>query len=538
MGGQDDLHVRVQFQHQVDESFLPLDVQRHLGLVHEEHVGLAVFHEHGEQDGKHLFLAAGELVGHQCLADLRESYLVLGTHNLLAGFGEQLVDDVLEPLLGLRQLLRGIGIALLQFGNDAVADVHLIVEVFALQVVQLEVECRGDAGVHMAHRLQVQHGGVQRADNVVADVRRVLGFHQQVDTFEQVVCHVAVRVDALHHLVQDGRLAHAVDAAQHVDVRVECPDDVLLAAPEGVNLNLLDVCCVLHSSICCLLHDSETKVQKKAQTQATGTKKNVNTADYLAIWAKCTTFAAMKNLATRRTIRQYSEREVSDQLLDRLMAEACRTQTMGNLQLYSVVVTRSADMKQRLAPAHFNQPMVTQAPVVLTVCADFNRTSTWARCRQAEPGYDNFLSFINAATDALLYTQTLCNLMDEEGLGYCYLGTTVYQPQLIIDILELPRLVMPVATLTVGWPDHQPALSDRLPLDSFVHRETYRDYLAADIDKYYYDKEHLPENLEFLRINHKDTLAQIFTDIRYTRKDNEAMSATLLQTLKKQGFLD
>ena len=220
------------------------------------------------------------------------------------------------------------------------------------------------------------------------------------------------------------------------------------------------------------------------------------------------------------------------------MTEAARTQTMGNLQLYSVVITRSAEMKQRLAPAHFNQPMVTQAPVVLTVCADFNRTSTWARCRQAEPGYDNFLSFINAATDALLYTQTLCNLMDEEGLGYCYLGTTVYQPQQIIDILELPRLVMPVATLTVGWPDEQPPLSDRLPLDSFVHRETYRDYLAADIDNYYYDKEHLAENIEFLRINHKDTLAQIFTDIRYTRKDNEAMSATLLQTLKKQGFLD
>ena len=246
----------------------------------------------------------------------------------------------------------------------------------------------------------------------------------------------------------------------------------------------------------------------------------------------------MKNLATRRTIRHYSDKEVTEELLNRLMTEAARTQTMGNLQLYSVVVTRSAEMKQRLAPAHFNQPMVTQAPVVLTVCADFNRTSTWARCRQAEPGYDNFLSFINAATDALLYTQTLCNLMDEEGLGYCYLGTTVYQPQQIIDILQLPRLVMPVATLTVGWPDEQPPLSDRLPLDSFVHHETYRDYLAADIDKYYYDKEHLPENLEFLRVNNKETLAQIFTDIRYTRKDNEAMSQGLLKALKKQGFLD
>ena len=104
---------------------------------------------------------------------------------------------------------------------------------------------------------------------------------------------------------------------------------------------------------------------------------------------------------TRRTIRQYSEKEVSDELLNRLMTEASRTQTMGNLQLYSVVVTRSEEMKAKLAPAHFNQPMVMQAPVVLTICADFNRTSVWARNRKAVPGYDNFLSYQNAAIDAL-----------------------------------------------------------------------------------------------------------------------------------------
>ena len=245
----------------------------------------------------------------------------------------------------------------------------------------------------------------------------------------------------------------------------------------------------------------------------------------------------MKNLETRRTIRQYSLRDVSDELLRRLLTEASRTQTMGNLQLYSVVITRDYSQKLKLAPAHFNQPMVTSAPVVLTICADFNRTSTWARCRNAEPGYDNFLSFINAATDALLYTQTLCNLMDEEGLGYCYLGTTVYQPQQIIDLLQLPRLVMPVATLTVGWPDETPALSDRLPLESFIHEETYTDYLAADIDTYYNYKEQLDENRHFVALNHKETLAQVFTDIRYTRRDNEALSATLIDTLRRQGFM-
>ena len=245
----------------------------------------------------------------------------------------------------------------------------------------------------------------------------------------------------------------------------------------------------------------------------------------------------MESLRNRRSIRKYAGRDVSDLLLNDLLFQAERTQTMGNLQLYSVVITRDRQKKEQLAPAHFNQPMVKQAPVVLTICADFRRTSQWARCRQAEPGYDNFLSFINASTDALLFTQTLCNLMDEEGLGYCYLGTTVYMPSMIIDSLKLPRLVMPVATLTVGWPAEEPPLSDRLPTASFVHNETYRDYTPQAIDTYYHDKEQLPENQHFVEINHKETLAQIFTDIRYTRKDNEAMSEGLLAALKQQGFL-
>lgn len=246
----------------------------------------------------------------------------------------------------------------------------------------------------------------------------------------------------------------------------------------------------------------------------------------------------MMNILTRRTIRKYSGRDITPELLNRLLEEAARTQTMGNLQLYSVVVTRSAEGKAALAPAHFNQPMVTQAPVVLTICADFNRTSTWARCRKAEPGYENLLSFMNAASDALLYTQTFCNLAEEAGLGICYLGTTIYQPQQIIEALHLPSLTFPVATLTVGWPAEEPPLTDRLPLSAFVHEENYHNPSPEDIDKFYSAKEELPENKEFVRINHKETLAQVFTDIRYTKKDNEALSRILHETLKQQGFIN
>ena len=245
----------------------------------------------------------------------------------------------------------------------------------------------------------------------------------------------------------------------------------------------------------------------------------------------------MKSIQNRTSIRKYSSREVSDELLNRLLEEAERTPTMGNLQLYSVVITRSEEGKKALAPAHFNQPMVTGAPVVLTICADYRRTTLWAENRNAHPGYDNILSFMNAATDALLFTQTFCNLAEEEGLGTCFLGTTVYMPKMIIDTLKLPKLVMPVATITLGWPDEQPAQSERMPLRSIIHQETFEDYTPEKIDDFYAEKENLEVNKEFVRINHVETLAQVFTDIRYTKKDCETMSKGLLDALKNQGFL-
>lgn len=245
----------------------------------------------------------------------------------------------------------------------------------------------------------------------------------------------------------------------------------------------------------------------------------------------------MDNVKRRRTIRKYTSRDIAPELLDQLLETSCRASTMGNLQLYSIVVTRDQKMKEMLAPLHFNQPMVTNAPVVLTFCADFHRTSVWCEERKAVPGYDNFLSFVNASIDTLLLAQTFCTLAEEKGLGICYLGTTVYNPDRIVDVLRLPRLVMPVATVTVGYPDENPAQPDRLPLEAVVHQESYHDYTRADIDRLYAYKESLPENDFFVKENKKETLAQVFAEIRYTRKDNEAMSETFLRTLKKQGFL-
>lgn len=245
----------------------------------------------------------------------------------------------------------------------------------------------------------------------------------------------------------------------------------------------------------------------------------------------------MDSIKNRRTIRKYKKQDIPDTLLESMLEEAFRASTMGNMQLYSVIITKDDDMKSKLAPAHFNQPMVTQAPVVLTFCADFNRFTKWCLQRNATPGYDNFLSFINAASDTLLVTQNFCTIAEDNGLGICYLGTTIYNPGPIIEVLNLPKLVIPVATITVGYPDELPQQPDRLPLNGIIHKETYKDYDSNDIDEIYRLKEALPENKSFVLINNKETLAQVFTDLRYKKADNEFMSENLIKVLKEQDFI-
>ena len=246
----------------------------------------------------------------------------------------------------------------------------------------------------------------------------------------------------------------------------------------------------------------------------------------------------MKAILNHRSIRKYKTTPIEESLLNEILQAGVRASTTGNMQVYSIVVTTDNEIKEQLAPCHFNQPMVKQAPVVLTFCADFNRFNKWCQQRNAVPGYDNFLSFITAAIDALLVAQNVCIAAEDKGLGICYLGTTTYTADKIIDVLKLPKGVVPVTTVVVGYPDETPELTDRLPLPAVLHREVYQDYSDGDIDQIYAAKEALPLTKELLKENKKETLAQIFTDNRYTKKDNVTFSKVLLKVLSDQGFMN
>lgn len=238
----------------------------------------------------------------------------------------------------------------------------------------------------------------------------------------------------------------------------------------------------------------------------------------------------------RATVREYSDREVPQELIDDLLLKASHAPTTGNMQLYSVVQTRDEEMKRKLAPAHFNQPQVTGAQTVLTFCADFNRMSRWCEERKAEPCYDNMQSFVAAFIDTIAFAQQFNTLAELAGLGVCWLGTTTYNAPQIAELLGLPTLVVPVITLTVGYPAKPGAEVGRLPLEAVLHKEHYCQYDRERIDALYAEKEAREDSRQFVRENGKETLAQVFTDVRYPRANNELFSEIFMDFLRKSGF--
>lgn len=241
--------------------------------------------------------------------------------------------------------------------------------------------------------------------------------------------------------------------------------------------------------------------------------------------------------SNRVSIRAYEKKKIPHELIESIIENSMNAPTCGNMQLYSVIVTQNEEMKKKLAELHYNQPAATGCDVILTICADFNLFTRWCNLSNADPGYDNFHSFIMAMTDAIILAQQIVTIAEREGLGTCYLGTVNYNAKEISDLLELPDKVVPVAAISLGYPNEVPSKSDRLPIKAILHNEKYRKDSDLTIKEFFSYKENLPENINFVKINNKETLAQIFTDIRYPKTTNELISDSYKILIKNKGFL-
>jgi nitroreductase len=253
-------------------------------------------------------------------------------------------------------------------------------------------------------------------------------------------------------------------------------------------------------------------------------------------------------LKAHRSIRQFEDRPVDSELIDRILEESLQgSSSSGNLNMVSVIKTRDAERKARLYELHFEQPMVLQAPLVLTFCADTFRTRQWLSQRGARLNFGNLLSYHVASFDAIILSQTVALALESHGMGMCYMGTTLHSMQEISEYLDCPDHCLPVTSMVVGWPAEQPNQRDRLPGKAWIHNERYQSPSAQDIDRLYKDREvkgweryrsmgqEMITEMEALGIT---SLAQYYTsDMKYAPDVFERDSAKLRELLEAKGFL-
>ena len=261
-----------------------------------------------------------------------------------------------------------------------------------------------------------------------------------------------------------------------------------------------------------------------------------------------TAAAFARLMASHRSIRQYEPRPIDPALVDAVCEQALAgSSSSGNLNMISIVRTRDPERKKKLYELHFEQPMVEQAPLVVTFCADTFRTRQWLAQRGARLNFANLIGYHVAAFDAIIVAQTAALAFESHGLGICYMGTTLHSMRGIADFLELPPNCLPVTSMVVGWPAESPPQRDRLPAAAYLHDEVYQRPSSAQIDERFAAREQRgwaryramgPEVIRRMDELGITSLAQFYTsDMKYAPAPFERDSQALRELLEERGFL-
>jgi nitroreductase len=248
---------------------------------------------------------------------------------------------------------------------------------------------------------------------------------------------------------------------------------------------------------------------------------------------------------SHRSIRSYRPDPIDDGLLDDLLMAGLRSSSSGNMQTWSVIVTRNEEARHRLYEAHRYQKMVLEAPLTLTFCSDLFRMREWIRVNNSKQSFDDLLGFLTGAVDAVIAAQTICLAAESVGLGICYMGTTWWAADELIEILDLPRYVFPVTSIVLGYPNEDPALRDRLPLELIVHREKYQRLADDEIRQKHAEREKKAwaryNSIERIRTKMAEAGITRVTDyytseFKYSKELHRHVSEMLIETLQRQGL--
>ena len=252
-------------------------------------------------------------------------------------------------------------------------------------------------------------------------------------------------------------------------------------------------------------------------------------------------------LARHCSIRKYKSDPIDPVIIEEVCEEAIAgASSSGNLNSFSIILTRDEERKKHLYKLHFDQDFILEAPLLITFCADWYRTREWLKARNARDNFNNLVGYHVAAYDAMIVAQNVCLGFESRGLGICYMGTTIFTMGEIAEFLNLPDTCLPVTTIVVGYPDEAPGKRDRLPLSAFLHEEVYHYSSAKEMDEYYRDREvkgwarymGIPELKKLAEEGGITSLAQFYTSpYKYDPDEFATYSARIKLLLEQKHFL-
>jgi nitroreductase len=170
----------------------------------------------------------------------------------------------------------------------------------------------------------------------------------------------------------------------------------------------------------------------------------------------------MKAIKGRRSIRAFKSDDVSPEIVENLIEAARWAPSAGNIQPWEFIVVRRPELKKALAEAALDQTFIEEAPVVIVVCANENRSSQ---------GYGVRGKNLYCIQDTAAAIQNIHLVAYSLGLGTCWIGA--FREEEAREILKIPQGIRPVAIIPVGYPAETPSPRNRRPISQIVHYETF-----------------------------------------------------------------
>lgn len=182
----------------------------------------------------------------------------------------------------------------------------------------------------------------------------------------------------------------------------------------------------------------------------------------------------LNTLTSHRSFRQYKDKPLEEEHLDVILHAAQAAPTWIHGQQVSVIVIQNRDKKKQLASFCGNQEHINQAPVFLVFCADFHRAKLASELEGMSFEVVNDVdALLVGATDVGIAMSNAIAASESLGLGTVPIGGIRRNPLDVIELLEIPKYIIPIAGLCIGYPSEDPGLNPRFPKEAFRHFETY-----------------------------------------------------------------